>query len=111
KTSANRHLAHSTTRRSSDLVFGVYYNGASSIWKSWGCDWSDGALSGSQHIYLLDTANGGTNADNCGTNTRQAFAHLVNRVDFARSTLFSSISGVLIADFNSPGNVLTSTQL
>src|SRR2546425_6348269 len=92
-------------------VFGVYYNGASSIWKSWGCDWSDGALSGSQHIYLLDTANGGTNADNCGTNTRQAFAHLVNRVDFARNTLFSSIPGVPIADFNAPANVPAGTPL
>ncbi|TMI67603.1 hypothetical protein E6H16_03125, partial [Candidatus Bathyarchaeota archaeon] len=87
-------------------VFGVYYNGASSVWASWGCNWGDGA----GHFYLLDTPNPNS-AANCGTNTRQAFAHLVNRVDFTSpSTLFPT-GGVPVAELNSPSHLPSGTPL
>jgi len=87
-------------------IFGVHYNGASSIWASWGCNWGDGA----GHFYLLDTPNPNS-AANCGTNTRQAFAHLVNRVDFTSpSTLFPS-GGVPVAELNQPANLPAGTPL
>ena len=58
--------------------FGIYFNGASTTWKNWGCDWNAGIpFSTSEETYVSQ----------CGVNMRQAFEHLVDRPAFARDVL------------------------
>src|SRR5215831_4388756 len=45
------------------VYHGIYFNGASSTWSHWGCDWN-----------FYNSA--------CGVEMRQAFAHLIDRVAF-----------------------------
>jgi ABC-type transport system substrate-binding protein len=61
-------------------LFGVYFNGASSVWKAWGCDWSN--------------KTGTTYTSQCGIEMRQGFIHLVNRGDFANNNVASPSVGL-----------------
>ncbi len=56
-------------------VFGIFFNGASSTWANWGCNW--GNSTGTEYT------------SQCGIEMRQAFAHLVNRGDFAHNNVAS----------------------
>jgi hypothetical protein len=82
--------------QSENGYYGVQFNGASSIWASWGCGYGqpgytpgNGWGDAQGHYFLLNTTNP-IAANNCGTNMRQAFAHLINRVDYAGSQFSAS---------------------
>ncbi len=68
-------------------LFGIYFNGASSTWGNWGCNWSGSP----GHLY----------DSTCGIEMRQAFAHLVNRGDFAHNNVVAS-PAVGLADDTPP---------
>src|SRR5213594_2401147 len=67
---------------------GIYFNGASSTWANWGCRWN-----------FYNSL--------CGQEMRQAFAHLINRPDFA-ATNDPGNSGQAIWD-DVPANKVLST--
>src|SRR5213594_2800689 len=67
---------------------GIYFNGASSTWANWGCRWN-----------FYNSA--------CGQEMRQAFAHLINRPDFAAANDPGN-SGQAICD-DVPANKVLST--
>ncbi len=68
---------------------GMYFNGASSTWAAWGCDWK-----------YYNSA--------CGREMRQAFAHLINRPDFDNSFFGGSGGGNAIWDDVPANKVLSS---
>jgi ABC-type transport system substrate-binding protein len=76
-------------------IFGIFFNGASSTWNAWGCNWSN--------------STGTTFDSQCGIEMRQAFAHLVNRGDFANS--MAARPAVGIADPNPPTSVPAGSSL
>jgi len=60
--------------------FGLYFNGASSTWGNWGCEWTNGGTPGTTSIRVYNnTRQLDALGVACDVNMREAFAHLMDR--------------------------------